>query len=211
MIVTLCVALIVTSLGVWNTSARTARQLVDAQAALSSAEAMAAARAEQIEAEFFGHFPPPILAIDPKLDKAQPALFAIFNSKNFSQSQTRTTGPLRRTDDPKRIRFDLRLLRSLDKKDYYRLKWGVDDAIDQPKEQGLTTVLFEYDGKSLTLVDNEAVSIVLAPKRIIAIESILALRPADEAAALREKWLSTPVHWNSIPAVRPIPSIDDFE
>jgi hypothetical protein len=100
----------------------------------------------------------------------------------------------------------------LDRKDYYRLKWGVDEAIDQPKEQGLTTVLFEYDGKSLALVDNEAVSIVLAPKRVTAIQTLLGLRPPEEAAALKERWLSeTIVRWNFLPAVRPAPNWDDFK
>jgi hypothetical protein len=210
MILTLCVALIVTSLRVWNTSARTAAQLVAAQAALSRAEAWAVTREEQVQAEFFGHFPPPILAIDPKLDKAAPSLIAILNSKGSAQRRTQGTKPYGQA--PKRIRFDLRLLRSLDNKDYYRLKWGVDEAIDQPKDQGLTTLLFEYDGQSLTLVDSEAVSIVLAPNRVTAIQTLAGLRSPEEADALKERWLSSlKVQFNFMPAVRRSPNMDDFK
>lgn len=197
------------SLSVWNTSIKTARELAAEQAKLSLAKKYEAAQNQRIEEEFFGHFPPPILAIDHKIEQSTPILIAIFNSKHNSQERTLTFG---RTGDLKRIRYDLQLLRTLDKKDYYRLKWGIDGAIDQPKEQGLTTVLFEYDGKSLVLVDNEAVSIALAPKRVAAIETLIGLRPHEEAAVLKERWIPhTTVRWNFLPAVRPAPNWDDFK
>lgn len=209
MLLTLCVALTISWLSVWYTYIETARELEAEQTKRILEKKNEAAKDRRIEEEFFGHFPPPILAIDLKADESTPTLMAILNSKRNPQRRTFTMG---RAGGLKLFRYDLQLLRTLDKKDYYRLKWGIDGAIDQPNDQGLTTVLFEYDGKNLVLVDNEAVSIVLASKRVAAIHMLLGLRPTEEAAALKERWLSdATVRWSFIPPVRRAPNWDIFE
>jgi hypothetical protein len=97
MLLTLCVALTTSSLSVWNTSMRTARQLAAERAKLSLAEAHEAARDRQIQAEFFGHSPPPILAIDPKMDAAVPILVAysiqsIFHNSGLKREEESASG-----------------------------------------------------------------------------------------------------------------------
>ena len=181
----------------------------DAEARVVKEQAARDALLKQNEAEFFGHFPPPILAVDPMLNDSPPNLYAIFNSKSLPQQ--RTAG-IRQPDNlVKQYRFKLELLRTLDRKDYYRLLWYVfapDEVVDEKKWNEL---LFAYDGTSLKLVNEESIHIALSPNRVAAIEALAAMRPSNEAETLKAKWQSSArVEVNSIPSTRGDVNLQQF-
>ena len=91
-------------------------------------EAASSRRRAKIESEFVGAHPHPIVIIDPRVPKANPWIFRLVNSKYRGAGGTYWVGPPGQQDSHKRrIKFEIRLLRSLDNIDYYRLAHVVGD------------------------------------------------------------------------------------
>jgi len=117
-------------------------------------KASSADRARDLES-FWGAKADPILVID--LPTQTPILYEIKNSKFTSVQRSHYL------DSDQKIpsfSIDLRLLRSLDGIDYYRLRYSAAIAKSPPAE-----IVFPYDGTANVIVQNSAIFLAIAPSR----------------------------------------------
>ena len=187
---------------------RTQRDLVAAQTSLAQSEKNAARRSQQLESEFFGIHGEPILAImfrGQEVRSANPFLAHILNSKHHSQRSywfNQSAG---------QFGFDLRLLRSLDGKDYYRLFFNPHANLKHDNSNASYAWKFDYVGKPVVISQSEEFVITLAPGRAASLESLLSALPSSEADSLRAIW-QEPGRAPSVqtlfrPGVRPLNTI----
>ena len=216
--------------GLTIVAARSTRQVlrlqVESTAAKQQIEALQSAAElwrHKTEREFFGIHDEPILAVELRgpSDQTNLYLFRILNSKGFGQSgnigprtvQSAFLGPIDRRssedeETARRAGFDLRLLRSLDGKDYYRLVYNPTSQLirgkpGDPNYEAQETLLFEYDGEPQVLVDTALLVMAIAKDRESSIEALLSTHEPEEAEQLRSKWRRQPaVHTLFHPAVR---------
>ncbi|NND98490.1 MAG: hypothetical protein HKN47_14310 [Pirellulaceae bacterium] len=178
-----CALVAVSSLAItWShqRQATVLRQQIEQQ------KTVAARNRSLLEKEFFGAYPDALVLIDPRVDKANPWIFRVKNSKFRGGGGTYQVGPVGTDEAPLRVvRFDLRLLRSLDGSDYYRLLTSVD---------GGKTVenLIQYTGKTEVLVASKTVTIVMGPDAKSCIEAAMNQYGESDSQRLRNAWMDGP-------------------
>ncbi|TWT56292.1 hypothetical protein [Allorhodopirellula solitaria] len=136
------------------------------------------------EDEFVGVHPAPIVLIDPHVEKANPWIFRIRPSRyNGSGGKYWIGAP--GDDSPKlrEIDFDLRLLRSLDDIDFFRIVHRVDG-------QSVQQILFEYDGNPKLLYASDSISFVIAPNAKACMDVAINARKPAEHSRLADSWIT---------------------
>lgn len=200
---------IVATRGVWK-SQRMQNELRVATQKVQKVEATSSAFRRRVESEFFGQHGEPVLAINLRTRNSKPWLIRILNSKHAGQGGVFRLGskgksesfyhPLASGNSPSaaasemvQVDVDLRLLRTLDGIDYYRLKYATsapapDGAVDNSQK----VLLFEYDGNSRLLVSDETLVLAISPDRESCIETVVSTYSKPEADELRLAWQSGP-------------------
>ena len=199
-------ALVLSSFALLSQLWRTQRELAAARASLAQSEKNQALRNNQLESEFFGIHGEPILAVmfrDHEVRQANPYLIHILNSKHHSQRGNWSGNPSNQSAG--QFGLDLRLLRTLDGKDYYRLFFNPHANLKHDNSNASHAWTFEYVGKPVVISQSEEFVITLAPGRAASLESLLSALPTPEADNLRTTWQerAPSVQVLSRPAVRP--------
>lgn len=129
---------------------------------------------------YWGACGDPVLSVVRK--KRDPQLFRIRNSKSTSSRRSLhdTLGK------PDHFRFEVRLLRSLDGSDYYRLKFGeFSDSFSSTSRE----VLFAYQGEPLIVFEDSSLRILVTPDRESALDQLSKLYSQEQLS----KWRSGPL------------------
>lgn len=183
---------------------RLQRKVTVSDRRIQQLETQSALRRDSVEQEFFGLHDEPILAIDLRVANSCPRLLRILNCKYSPQNGFFQVGSEK--TEIRQLAFDLRLLRTLDGKDYYRLvvdprsrkiNFG-ESASDEQK-----TVLFQYDGTPQVLLADDSCVIAIAQDRESSLESVLSTYDPQYAKNRRPAWQSDGiVHTLFSPSVR---------
>ena len=134
------------------------------------------------ENEFVGIHPAPILLVDPRVEKATPWLFRIRPSKYHGSGGRYWIGPPGE-ESPKlrEIDFEIRLLRSIDDVDFYRIVYSVDGQSPQQ-------ILFGYEGDPQLLNASDSISFVIAPDAKSGVDVAIDSRQPADRSRLADAW-----------------------
>lgn len=155
------------------------RELTAVQQRVAQVKTSASLKQARLKDEFLGVHPGPLIVIDPRVAKATPWIFRINNTKHKGSGGRYWVGSGGHKD--RIVVFNVRLLRSLDDVDYYRLTCVIDD---QPQPD----MLFEYTGNPKVLSASKSATICICPDRDTCVDQAVSRYDADESAALRDAW-----------------------
>jgi len=182
LLATAIIALLLTGAGLLQTVWSLQRERTSFNQKIQSLDRRLADLRSQHENEYAGLHPSPLLFIDPHVEKASPWLLRISPSKYSGSGGKYWIGaPGEQSPKLREVNFELRLMRSLNDVDFYRLVYRVDG---HPAKQ----VLFGYDGDSRLIDSSDSISFVIAPDKKSALETAIDSRHSDVRSRLKEAW-----------------------
>jgi len=182
LLATTIVALLLAGVGLFRTVWKQQRAETALRQNIASLEQRIADLRSRHEDEFLGIHSAPILLIDPHVDKANPWLFRIRPSKyNGSGGRYWIGAPGDESPKLREIDFEMRLLRSIDGVDFFRVVYRVD-------AQSAQQILIEYEGDPQLLYASDSISFVIAPDAKAGVDIAVDARQSADRSRLAAAW-----------------------